>query len=212
MLSPAALRANYEADRALALAAGASSSDWPNWDDRERVQPQVQVTHDTVMLSKIRLPANPILRDWALDHYTSRFHQALGRVRGARAPQTRIVHVYAGFPVDWRGLGVQVEFRQDAHEMGPGRGKAPGSAAAGRKSHELAVERLAQVFGDLLAEGKLPSRAAAGASPTAYAGQRVEALRKALSRLGPEVARWLANLSDARSAWVVAVAQAHLVS
>lgn len=212
MLSPAALRANYEADRALALAAGAPSMEWPHWDDGERVQPQVQVTHDTVMLSKIRLPANPILRDWALDHYTSRFHQAVGRVRGARAPQTRIVHVYAGFPVDWRGLDVQVEFRQDAREMGPSRGKAPGSAAAGRKIHDLAVERLAQAFVELLAEGRQPSRAAAGASPSAYAGQRVEALQRALTRLGPEVARRLASLRDARFAWAVAVAQAHLGS
>lgn len=212
MLSPAALRANYEADRALALAAGAPSMDWPHWAEEERVQPQVQVTHDTVMRGRIRMPTNPALLAWALDYYTSRFHQAVGRVRGARASQTRVVHVYAGLPVDWRGLGVPVEFRQDADEMGPGRGKAPGSAAAGRKSHDLAVERLAQVFVELLAEGKQPSRSAAGASPSAYAGQRVEALQRALFRLGPEVARRLASLRDARSGWAVAVAQAHLGS
>lgn len=212
MLSPAALRANYEADRALAIAAGAPSMDWPHWTEGERVQPQVQVTHDTVMQGRIRMPTNPALLAWALDYYTGRFHQAVGRVRGARASQTRVVHVYAGFPVDWRGLGVQVEFRQDAEEMGPGRGKAPGSAAAGRRSHELAVERLAQVFETLLADGKQPSRAASGASPSAYAGQRVEALQLALTRLGPEAARRLASLRDARFAWAVAVAQAHLGS
>lgn len=212
MLSPAVLRSNYEADRAVALAAGAAPADWPYWNDGERVQPEVQVTHDTVMRGKIKMPTNPFLLAWTLDHYTGRFHQAIGRVRGARASQTRVVHVYAGFPVDWRGLGVQVEFRQDADEMGPARGKAPGSAAAGKKSHELAVERLAQAFEKLLAEGKRPSRAAAGASPSAYATQRIEALHRALTSLGPEVARWLANLSDARSAWAVAVAQAYLGS
>lgn len=212
MLSPAALRANYEADRALALAAGAPSMDWPHWSEGERVQPLVQVTPDTVMQGRVRMPTNPALLAWALDYYTSRFHQAVGRVRGARASQTRVVHVYAGLPVDWRRLGVPVEFRQDTDEMGPGRGKAPGSAAAGKRSHDLAVERLAQAFVELLAEYKLPSRTAAGASPSAYAGQRVEALHRALTRLGPDVARWLASLCDARSAWAVAVAQAHLWS
>lgn len=210
MLNPGRLRSGYEADRALALAAGASSSEWPHWNDGERVKPEVQVTHDTVMHGQIRMPANPFLRDWALDHYTSRFHQAVGRVRGARASQTLVIHIYAGSPIDWRGLGVPVEYRHDSDEMGPGRGKAPGSAAAGRRSHELAVERLAEAFAKVLAERKLPSRAATGASPSAFAGQRVKALQKALDWLGPEVAQWLANVKDVRSAWAVEVAQAHI--
>lgn len=209
---PASLRARYEADRSLSLAAGASASDWPRWEDTERERPEVQVTLETSLRSKIRLPTNQKLLAWVLDYCTGRFHQAVGRVRGARAPETLTIHVYAGLPVDWRPLGIHVEFRKDSEEMGPGRGQAAGSAAAGKRSHERAVEWLAEVFIKLLAEGKLPSRAAAGASPSAFARQRVKALQMALDRLGPEVAHWLANVKDVRSAWAVEVAQAHITT
>ncbi|MBW8370984.1 MAG: hypothetical protein K0M66_08420 [Thiobacillus sp.] len=208
LLTPACLRTSYEADRSLALAAGALASDWPHWEDAERVHPLVQVTRDTLVRGKIRMPTNPKLLAWELDYYTGRFHQAVGRVRGARVQNTRIIHVYAGLPVDWRTLGVQVEFRKDPECMGPGRGKAAGSAAAGILSHGRAVEKMAGVFARLLAEGKLPSRRAAGASPSAFAGQRVEALRKALDWLEPAVAQRLASTTDRRYAWVAAVAQA----
>lgn len=210
LLTPASLRSGYEADRSLALAAGVLASEWPHWKDAEREQPQVQVSLDTWVRSKIRMPTDPKLLAWVLDYYTGRFHQAVGRVRGTRAPETRTIHVYAGLPVDWRPLGIQVELRKDPEEMGPGRGQAAGSAAAGKRSHERAVKWLAEVFIKLLAEGKLPSRAAAGASPSAFAGQRVKALQMALDRFGPEVAHWLANVKDVRSAWAVEVAQAHI--
>lgn len=205
---PAHLRSTYEADRSLALAAGASASDWPHWKDTEREQPLVQVTLETSVRSKIKLPTDPKLLAWVLDYCTGRFYQAVGRVRGARAQETRIIHVYAGLPVDWRALGVQVEFRKDPEEMGPGRGQAAGSAAAGIRSHGLAVEKLAEAFMRIIAQGKLPSRRAAGASPSAFAGQRVEALQKALDWLGPAVARRLASTADHRYAWATAVAKA----
>lgn len=207
LLTPTSLRSGYEADRSLALAAGASVSDWPRWNDAERERPEIQVTYQTALRSKIRMPADPRLQAWVLDYYTGRFHQTVGRVRGARAKEGRIVHVYAGFPVDWRTLGVQVEFRKDSVEMGPGRGQAAGSAAAGTRSHNQAVDKLAETFTRLLAEGKLPSRRAAGASPSAFPGQRIEALSRALGQLGPEVAKWLASIEDARYAWAVGVAK-----
>lgn len=205
---PASLRAKYEADRSLALAAGASASDWPRWADTERERPEVQVTLETSLRSKIRMPTNQKLLAWVLDYCTGRFHQAVGRVRGARASETLTIHVYAGLPVDWRALGVQVEFRKDSEAMGPGRGKAAGSAAAGLLSHGRAVEKLAEAFARLLSEGKLPSRREAGASPSAFAGQRVEALVKALERLEPAVARRLASTTDRRYAWAAAAAKA----
>lgn len=208
MPPPAALRAKYEADRSLALAAGASASDWPHWMVFERELPLVQVTHDMALRGKIKMPANPKLLAWVLDYCTGRFHQAVGRVRGARAQETRTIHVFAGLPVDWRALGVSVEFRKDPEAMGPGRGQAAGSAAAGIRSHGLAVQKLAEAFTRILAEGKPPSRRAAGASPSAFAGQRVEALQKALDWLEPEVARRLASTTDRRYAWAAAVAKA----
>lgn len=208
LLPPAPLRSTYEADRSLALAAGASASDWPHWEDTEREQPLVQVTLETSVRSKIKMPINPKLLAWVLDFYTGRFHQAVGRVRGARAQVARTIHVYAGLPIDWRALGVQVEFRNDPEEMGPGRGQAAGSAAAGIRSHGLAVEKLAEAFTRILAEGKLPSRRAAGASPSAFAGQRAEALQRALDHLGTGVTQWLASTTDRRYAWAAAVAKA----
>lgn len=89
-LPPAAEAGTYSAARVVALAAGADPADWPEWDgERATAGELVEVGPGLWVRSTIRLPANPVLRQWFLAFYAARVAQAAGRARGAR-------HVAAG--------------------------------------------------------------------------------------------------------------------
>lgn len=215
LLPPPALRANYEADRALALAAGCPLGEWPQWSDA-RERHLIRVSESIGLVSKIAVPTDPHLRDWMLDFYSARFIQAVGRNRAARSHRILHVHVWAGLPIDWRTLGIEPEIRPDPKEAGPRRGGLrPNPHNAARRDEFL--DRLIEDFQVLLNAQRLPGRRnvdnmrGAPINPQRFARDREIALRMALEVLDRDLARWLADHPKA-SPWMVNIASSFLDS
>ncbi|MHB1666102.1 toprim domain-containing protein [Thiomonas sp.] len=117
---PDELRRAYLGDRALALAAGASESDWPGWAP-ERVTNAWVPTGTEEVQSRVALPADPRIRDWWLEQVERILVQGVGRVRGARAQQRISVYRFGGIPVRWHRYGLRAERREDPAGMGRSR-------------------------------------------------------------------------------------------
>ena len=212
VVHPYSLRSEYESNRAVAIAAGCDASSWPRWSDAGRTRPLVRVSATRALISKVSLPADPYIRDWALAFFTSRFIQAVGRVRGARADDTRIIHVWAGLPIDWRQIGIEVEIRDDPVEAGKKRGGGDGGAQPQVGEFLL---RLAADMKVLILTGKTPGRRnieelrGSGINSERFQRDRAGALLAALIEIGDgELAREMSRNPDAlKAGWIAEIAE-----
>ncbi len=216
VVHPYNLRSEYESNRAVAIAAGCDASSWPRWSDAGRTRPLVRVSSTRSLISKMSLPADPYIRDWALAFFTSRFIQAVGRVRGARADDTRIIHVWAGLPIDWRQIGIEVEIRDDPVEAGKKRGGGDGGAQPINAQAGEFLLRLSADMKTLVLAGKTPGRRnieelrGSGINPGRFQRDRSGALMSALVEIGDgELAREMSTNPDAlKAGWIAGVAEA----
>ncbi|MDA8151608.1 MAG: PriCT-2 domain-containing protein [Acidithiobacillus sp.] len=97
----------WEGHRALLIQLGLALPDeLPHWDNKWEKKLWIAVNADHQQLSKCRLPANQVVREWMLDCIAALRVQAIGRLRSAnRTPDqgSALVYVVGGAPV--AGLG-----------------------------------------------------------------------------------------------------------
>lgn len=97
----------WEGHRALLIQLGiALPEDLPHWNNKWEKKLWIAVNGDHHQLSKCRLPANQMVREWMLDCIAALRTQAVGRLRSAnRIPEQgdALVYVVGGAPV--AGLG-----------------------------------------------------------------------------------------------------------
>ncbi len=148
---PEVLRRQYSGEQAIAMAAGADGTRWPNWDPR-RVSNAWVTTGAEAVQSRVALPAHPEIQDWWLEQVEREIVQAVGRVRGTRAATRLSVQRYGGVPVRWYRYGLRSEYQEDAQAMG-------------RSRHDWALEeqsdavtRVFDAVRDLEAQQVIPSR------------------------------------------------------
>ena len=115
ILSPDATRRRYQGQRMVALMAGASAEDWPEWSG-EIIRGAWVTVGNMQEQSLVPLPATPRLRAWVLNDYGNREAQIIGRARGARSEKTLQVRIHGGMPLAGlarHGLSV-TEYREES--------------------------------------------------------------------------------------------------